>query len=118
MSKNIIRITNSDLHRIIQETINIILKENMHHIYEFLDTCVNMDAEDVQSITHFDEYSNNDYFIGDDYFNSEIIIIPIEYFLSHIRGYRPKHIDYCALNVRYDIAFIYDSENDIHYFYK
>lgn len=78
------------------------------------------DGNEVQEITHWDEWANNQYYIQDDYFNDKTIeIIPIEKALKMIgeNEPKPKNIDYTAINHDLDILWLYDT-NGIHWFYR
>lgn len=107
MSK-VIRLDECDLHSIILEVLSYIGK------------CTDDDdASYAQSITHFDEMSDNEYNIQDEYYDDGTIeIIPTEEFLSNISGDCPNINDivYCAYNHDMNIGFIYTND-DIHYFY-
>ena len=105
----LITLTENDLHNIIFEVLS------------YIGNCTeDDDASYFQSITHFDEMSNNEYNIQDEYYDDGIIeIIPTEEFLSNISGYSPdiNDIVYCAYNHDMNIGFIYTID-DIHYFYN
>lgn len=113
---------------VIRKVLNEYLKKNVRMVnennhlknhYMFYNMCTDMDADEVQEITRWDEYSNNDYAIQDDYFNDGIYIIPTNEFLDLIkREYQPSidEIDYCVYNEIMDILFCL-TKKGIHYFY-
>ena len=121
----IIKLNERKLHRIIEESIKRILTENSDinfrkSNYTFYDTCVNMDVEDLQNITHFDEYADNDYCIGDEYYNTDVFVIPYEDFISLVGANQPQpskdEISYCGYNIYEDVLFAYTND-DIHWIY-
>lgn len=88
--------------------------------FSFIDTCVNMDADELMEITHFDEYADNEYCISDEYLDSGTIeIIPTEDALRMTFGPKPKEseIEFCAINHKMNMLFIYTSD-DIHWIYE
>ena len=130
--KHRLRLTESDLRNIVKESVNAVLNEDIFYDdsvdedelchYSYFGKCTQMDAEEVQEITHWDEDAEtNEYAIQDEYWeNGYFEIIPIEEFLKATDGeYRikPKNIAYCALNKGMDILFCL-SKKGIHYFYE
>lgn len=109
------------------ESINNYLSRNlvmesvaMGNHYSFYNTCDNMDWDEVQNYTHWDEYCSNDYCIEDEYLNNGIYIIPYDKF-KQLTQMEPQpeegEIEYCAYNSNYDILFAY-TKDDIHWFYQ
>lgn len=90
------------------------------HNYFFWNKCTDFDdGNEVQEITHWDEYANNEYAIDDDYLNEKIIeIISKEEFedLIAVGEYAPVSAEYYAINHHADIVWAYDI-NGIHWFY-
>jgi len=77
------------------------------------------DGNEVQQMTHWDEWANNDYNIDDEYLEDGTIkIIPTEKFLKVVGEDEPKpeNIEYCALNTDENLLFAYDTDG-IHWFY-
>ena len=125
MNKKTIKSTESSLRRIIRECIERVLKEEIGYPirhYSYYNRCSDMDAEEVQEITHWDEYAEtNDYAIQDDYWNSGYFLpVPIDDFLNMVQGEyhpNPNQIEYCMLNQHMDILFCL-TKKGIHYFYE
>ncbi len=118
----VIKLTESDLRRIIKESVKMIIMENCDFrkgSYDFYDTCVNMDAEDLQNITHYDPFADNEYCIDDDYFNEDVFVISYDDF-KRLVGNDPQpskeEIEYCAYNANEDVLFAY-TVDDIHWIY-
>lgn len=125
--KQVIRLRESDLHRIVKESVNRVLKESFNSYglskhYYYIGKCTQMEADEVQEITHWDEGAEtNNYCIQDEYWEGGTFeIVPIENFLEAIEGeyhIKPNQIVYCALNLDMNILFCY-SKRGIHYFYE
>lgn len=93
-------------------------KQQIAEGYVLCNKCTDYDdGNDVQRITHWDEWSNGEYY-GVPTNDSRISIIDTDEFLELIGSEpRPKNIEYCAKNNELDIIWAYDS-NGVHWFYS
>lgn len=91
--------------------------------YTFIGTCVDWDEnniDDLQNITGFDDFADNEYSIIDDKLeNGTIEIIDKTKFDELTGGFDDFSSDvvYYAINHDYDIVFAY-CDDDVHYFFE
>ena len=109
--------TNESQHDQIEEGVEEPLYEEAKQYY-FVGKCNDTDdGNQVQDITHWDEFNYGKY-AGIPAGDEDIEIVDTDVFLELIGDEpRPHIIEYCAKNKKYDIMWAYDSMG-IHWFYN